>query len=60
VCENEPLVWTPESQVSGPLVASLVVECGSEAAAQTHVTVSPDEIVTAEGAKAIPGPTLIV
>jgi hypothetical protein len=53
-----PVVRTPESQVSAPLVLSLVVECGEPS--QVQVTVSPGAIVTVEGEKESPGPTSTV
>ena len=58
VCENEPVLKIPESQTSGPVVASLVVEW--DGASQFHVTVSPDATVTTDGVKAFEGPMLTV
>ena len=44
----------PESQTSGPVVASLVVECGP--ACHVQITASPGDTVTVEGEKANAGP----
>jgi hypothetical protein len=58
VWSNDPVEMTPESHASGPVVASLVEEWSSPT--QTQVTFSPGVMVTVDGEKAVPGPTLTV
>ncbi len=59
VWENiAPVERMPESHTSGPLVASLVLECGEPS--HVHVTISPGATVTVFGLKEREGPTLTV
>ena len=57
VWENVPLDRRPESQTSGPDIASLVELCS---AWKSHVTVSPGAMVTVDGENDVPGPTITV